>query len=354
MEPLRILSGSEQVASYLKRGMEDGRWTGTMPGSRRLALELGVNAKTVDGALVQLEREGVLESMGRRRGRRIANLDRTAEAPLRIALLDFDPPADRAPYVSETHHQLLEAGHTAFFTEKSQLELGMKLDRIQRMVRRTEADAWVIVAGSRELLEWFSGQEAPVFALFGRRSGLPIAGIGPDQPTATREVVQKLVQLGHRRIVLVTRPVRVLPVPGATERAFLDELARHGIETSPFNLPVWEETVDGLRERVEGMLKLTPPTAILVNEPPLFLAVQQKLMQLGYRIPEDVSVVCSDGFPSFRWLSPSVAHVSWNSEPWVRRISHWADHVSQGKDDRRQSLTKAKFEEGGTIGSAPK
>ena len=41
-------------------------------------------------------------------------------------------------------------------------------------------DAWVIIAGSREVLEWFVEQQIPAFALFGRRDGLPIAGVGPD------------------------------------------------------------------------------------------------------------------------------------------------------------------------------
>jgi DNA-binding LacI/PurR family transcriptional regulator len=306
----------------------------------------------VDGALAQLEREGFLESKGRRKGREIVACDRRSQVPLRIAIFDFDPPADRAPYISQAHHRLLDAGHTAFFTDRTMSELGMNLDRIVKMVRKTEADAWVVVGGAREFLEWMAAQDRPVFALFGRRRGLPIAGIGPDQPTTARTIVRKLTELGHRRIVMLTRPSRILPVPGATERAFLDELTRHDIEPGQFNLPVWKETVDGLREQVKELLRFTPPTAILIDEPAIFLAVQQQLMQLGCRIPGDLSLVCSDGSPSFRWLHPSVAHVSWNSEPWVRRITQWAGHISLGKTDLRQSLTKARFIGGGTIGPA--
>ena len=36
-----------------------------------------------------------------------------------------------------------------------------------------------------------------------------------------------------------------------------------------------------------------------------------------------------------------------------RRIVRWADNVARGKDDRRQTLTKAEFVEGGTIGPVP-
>jgi len=32
---------------------------------------------------------------------------------------------------------------------------------------------------------------------------------------------------------------------------------------------------------------------------------------------------------------------------------HWADNVAHGKDDRRQTFTKAEFIEGGTVGPVP-
>jgi hypothetical protein len=34
-------------------------------------------------------------------------------------------------------------------------------------------------------------------------------------------------------------------------------------------------------------------------------------------------------------------------------MTRWADHVARGRDDRRQSFTKAEFVEGGTIGPVP-
>jgi hypothetical protein len=44
--------------------------------------------------------------------------------------------------------------------------------------------------------------------------------------------------------------------------------------------------------------------------------------------------------------------IRWDYRPVVRRVVRWAANVSHGKDDRRQTLTKAEFVEGGTIGPA--
>jgi len=37
----------------------------------------------------------------------------------------------------------------------------------------------------------------------------------------------------------------------------------------------------------------------------------------------------------------------------LRRVVRWANNVSQGKKDLRQTFTKVDFIEGGTIGQAP-
>jgi hypothetical protein len=37
----------------------------------------------------------------------------------------------------------------------------------------------------------------------------------------------------------------------------------------------------------------------------------------------------------------------------VNRIVRWANNVARSKDDRRKTLTKAEFVDGGTVGVAP-
>jgi len=83
-----------------------------------------------------------------------------------------------------------------------------------------------------------------------------------------------------------------------------------------------------------------------------FTIAQQQLARRGILSPEHVSLICSDPDPSFEWFLPRVAHIDWDPRPVVRRIVRWVEHVAHGKDDRRQSETKAEFIDGGTIGPA--
>jgi DNA-binding LacI/PurR family transcriptional regulator len=244
------------------------------------------------------------------------------------------------------------AGFAVGFARKSLLELGMDPERVARFVSKNRADAWIVCSASREVLEWFSHQSVPTFALYGVKSGLPIAGSSPWKDPEV--VVQRLVELGHHRIVMLTRQERLTPRPALYEQAFLDALKAHGIVTGSYNLPHWGNTSEELHRSLDPLFKHTPPTAFMINEPPLFIAVRDHLAQRGIIAPRDLSLICDDRDAALSWCDPEVACFEWNFAPIRRRILNWAKRVAQGKDDRRQTFTMARFVEGGTIGPAPK
>jgi DNA-binding LacI/PurR family transcriptional regulator len=115
----------------------------------------------------------------------------------------------------------------------------MDVRRLARMVKKTEADAWVVVAGTSEVLQWFMQQKIPAFALYGRRHQLKIAGIGPDPVPALIEATRRMIDLGHQRIVFLDSLFNISE-PGITGSAFLDELSAAGITTGSYNMPDWQ------------------------------------------------------------------------------------------------------------------
>lgn len=228
----------------------------------------------------------------------------------------------------------------------------MDVGRVARLVSRTAADAWVVVAGTREVLEWFASQPTPALAMFGRARHVRIACAANDKISAYAEGTRELIRLGHRRIVLLARAQRRLPQPGAIEQAFLDELAAHGLPLSHYNLPGWEETITGFHAFLDTLFRVSPPTALIVDEVQLFVAAQQFLARKRLRVPEEVSMICSDYDVAFDWCQPQVSHIRWDSDPLVRRIVGWVNHVSHGKRDLRQFFVTAEFVHGGSIGRA--
>jgi hypothetical protein len=346
-----ILTPSAQVAAHLRGELLRGRWSGAMPGVPALAAELGVDPKTAGLALHLLEEEGLLVGQGPGRARRI-ELPKCLAAPaLRVGILLYEDLDRRLDYMVDLRHRLAEAGHVAFFASRTLLELGMDVKRIQRLVAASEADAWVVISAPRAVLEWFSTQPVPALALFGRRGGVSIAAAGPDLVPAMRAAVQRLAALGHRRIVQI---IRQAAEPAATTRAALEEMAKLGLPTGPYNLPVWDDNAAGLRRVLDELFRVTPPTALIIDEAFLFHAAKEHLAQKGILAPRDVSLICIDGDPTFEWCEPSVAHIRWDSRPLVGHIMSWADNVARGRKDLRQNCTQAEFVDGGTVGPAAK
>ena len=354
MKPWSRSTVSSQIAAYLRSELADGRWQGTMPGQFRLAAEIGAPRNATEAALRQLELEGLIQSQGPGRERIIINAPLKQARSMRIGIIDYEPVPILEEYMVDLIHQLMEAGHSVFVTPKTLMEMHMNLSEIRKMVKANKVDAWVVCSAPRNILEWFATQPVPTFAFFGQRQDLPIAAVGPDKAKATIDATRALLMHGHRRIVMLSRKATRIPELSVVVRAFLNELRSHGITPSAYHLPDWDENPNGLQNCFESLFRVTPPTAIILDEVPFFVAALLYSSTHRIRIPEDLSLVCADPSAAFEWAQPTVAHIQWDTKPVVRRIVRWAANISKGKKDLRQTLTPAKFVSAGTIGHVKK
>ena len=347
-------SVTDQVTEHLRQGMAEGRWLETLPSRKMLAIELGCSQGTVEEATRRLAKAGLLVSQGAGRRQRIV-LPKVPAKPrgLRVMILLYEESDRRERYMLDLVYRLQKAGHSPSFAEKTMNDLGMEVDRIARFVKKTAADAWVVLAGSRGVLEWFSDYRIPAFALFGRLNRVPLASSSPKKADALVELVDRLVDFGHRRIVLLTREERRKPSPGFLEQLFLDRLAERGIPTGSYNLPAWDENPTGLCRILDSLFGRTPPTALIISQPTLFFATIQHLATLGISAPRHVSLACMDADAVFDWGNPKVTHITWDFNPIVNRVVKWVANISRGKDDRRKSSGKSILVLGGTIGPVP-
>ncbi len=349
---MRFLSKIEQVAAYLREELASGKWHYEIPGREELAIEFGVNAKTVESALRLLEEDGLLIAQGAGRKRRIGTQARARGAMTITFMVDEQSGPVQISY-NDFSHQLTRAGHSSTIAEKSLMDLGMDLRRVAKYVKGINSDAWVVISSPREVLEWFSRQAVPVCAVFGRCTHIPISSVRIDKTAAMQSAVERLVKLGHRRIVMLARTDRRKSGPGFHERMFLAELEAHGIPTGPYNLPDWENDVESYHGCLASLFGKTPPTALFIDEPPLFYAAQFFLSRRGLCVPRDVSIVCHDPDRWFTWCDPAVSHFNWDARPVWTHIIRWANQIAAGKHVIKRSLINAEFIEGGTIGPAP-
>ncbi len=347
MPSVRRLSLAEQTAAQLRADLLSGRWGHKLPGVLRLAQECAVSRQTLRAALRLLETEGLLAAGGRGRSRHVAPPDRaTPNRQLRIGLLLREHLADEDPDQQTLILEILRAmeaqGHTCFIARKSLHELKDELPRILRQFEETQADGWIVLAGSAELLRWCSTSPLPCLALGGACLGLPLASVGSLSLPAYLEAARHLVRLGHRRIVLLA-PRHWQHPKNNFLKYFQAELASHGIAPSDYNAPLWDESPQGLEALLTEMFRMTPPTAFLLLKSKWTVGLLSFLARRNLRVPEDVSITSWSCDAQLAWHLPALSHFSTNQNLLVRRISRWAADLAKGQRDLESVTIPVKF-----------
>jgi DNA-binding LacI/PurR family transcriptional regulator len=145
---------------------------------------------------------------------------------------------------------------------------------------------------------------------------VPTPFIGIDDRAGTEAAGRHLVELGHRRVAVITFPEyarddRTLPFDVSRERlagyraALGDAFDPDLVFTAYTNHP-------GTGKRLLAeMLELDPmPTAVLVMSDALATGVVRGAVEAGLRVPEDLSVIGFDGVPSAALTEPPLTTVT--------------------------------------------
>ena len=151
---------------------------------------------------------------------------------------------------------------------------------------------------------------------------------------------------------MLGRKERLQASSGNFEAAFLAELKHHGLTGNRSNLPAWNHQPSSFQRCLKNLLKRNPPTALIIDEAPLYIAAQQFLADHGLSAPRDISMICMQRDPAFDWCRPAIAHFLWDGAPMMRRVLQWAHHVACGKPDHKQCDISTSYVPGGSVGPA--
>ncbi len=349
-----LQSHARQVADALRTEILSGKWIGHLPGILALEKELCLNRNLLGQALLMLEHEGILFSQGRGKPRKIVIPKAHRLNALRIGIMRYEE-RDIIGFhpLAEAKFLLEAAGHSISVAGGTLTGMNMNLKRVANTVSKLEVDAWLVVSGSKSVLEWFAAQPIPAFSFFGNFSGVKIAAVLPEVQSQYQNLIRKLIKLGHRKIVFLSRSTTPemleRELVSETKGVLASELAAHGISYGNYNRPCFGFDPKKLQLCLQELFRITPPTAIYVDEAFIALAVYEFLLKRGIRVPEDVSLISNIEDLALVWNRPVISHFQWEAGAIGRRVLQWADHIAQGKKDFQQVFTKVSFIEGGTI-----
>ena len=133
--------------------------------------------------------------------------------------------------------------------------------------------------------------------------------VGATNWSGGLSATRHLLELGHRRIGMISGPSRVL-CSRARVDGYRAALETAGLKVDPALIRYGDFHVESGFAQGRHLLELDdPPTAIFAGSDLQALGVYEAARQAGLRIPEDLSVVGFDDLSVARWVGPPLTTV---------------------------------------------
>lgn len=145
--------------------------------------------------------------------------------------------------------------------------------------------------------------------------------------------VQKLVELGHKRLLYVESNLKRLPASRRTRgvsRALED--FKDLIESTAFENADFKEDLgyQAAYKIYRGALKDEVPTGIIAANDLTAIGIIRALKELGYRVPDDVSVIGFDDIFISRYITPALTTVKCDFGAMAKRSVEAMIHLIEG------------------------
>ncbi|MFL5296655.1 MAG: LacI family DNA-binding transcriptional regulator [Phenylobacterium sp.] len=181
----------------------------------------------------------------------------------------------------------------------------------------------------------------------------PCSTVGVDDVGAARVMTEHLLSLGHRRIAVVSGPEES---PHSRDRMFgyRLQLRATGVQFDESLVVPGEFTMQSGAEAVDRVLALTPrPTAMFCFNDEMAIGAIQRLHDLGYDVPVDMSVAGFDDIEFAAFTSPSLTTMSQPSDDMGTTAMRLL-HRRLGGDNQVETVTlPTQLKVRGSTGAAP-
>jgi DNA-binding LacI/PurR family transcriptional regulator len=190
---------------------------------------------------------------------------------------------------------------------------GYQLDEEQRAVNLLMAgnvDGLILVVSNpatSAALERLRGAGLPYVLVYNRHPEHPCISV--DSESAVAGAVARLVELGHRRIAMVSGTLAASDRAQQRWRGFLQGMAAAGLEPPALvEVPFIETAVD---ELTRLLLEAAPrPTALVCSNDLLAIRSIRAAHLSGLQVPRDLSVIGFDGIALGEDLTPALSTVT--------------------------------------------
>ena len=170
----------------------------------------------------------------------------------------------------------------------------------------------------------------------------------------SRRMTEYLIGKGHRRIAVIAGPEDDRSVGESRLGGYRKALEAHEIRYDPELVccidSVMTYTMQNGYEAAAALMKKAPDiTCIFAVSDTLAIGACKAVLDMGKRIPEDISVAGFDGIEMTRYYNPSVTTILQPREEMAREAVHQIFNLIKGRPVNRKVLFEAALQEGGSV-----
>jgi LacI family transcriptional regulator len=223
-------------------------------------------------------------------------------------------------------------------------EFDTEIAAIRKTVERNRSDA-LIFARTRphdERIDWLQERGFP-FVAIGQTARNDHSFIDRDQIEMGRTAALRLAALGHRRIGMLTTPLRY------TYSHLLRDGFRHGLQEAGLDPDPDLEAECYLSRRTgeevvtELYARGAAPTALFCGNDMIALSAMQGLQRMGLVAGRDVALIGCDDMPLSAHLRPSLTSFSQDLEALGIKLGRMVLAQLGGDTDARQEFVESKL-----------
>jgi DNA-binding LacI/PurR family transcriptional regulator len=348
---------AERATVVLRKRIGEGRYGDTLPGEPRLSAELMIARGTLRKALGALTREGWISPGVAGTPRRIT-LASGASRRRGVRTVGVLTPQPFDILSAATQHFLrdlaaLTAGEGITFVHHH--SAATRQDRPGRLLKALlaehPADLWLIYEASIPVARFFRDSGTPAIVCGGPTVNEGLSTCGFDGLAALRHAIGVFSRAGHTRIIAPTR----YPRP-RREQVFHEEFAKRGLAFDPkTHMPCWNSVPDLLHDLLCSRLSAPDrPTAWIVNGLEGLVVVFSTCLELGLRIPNDISLLTIGSDPMLSCFRPAISHYSTPHRALALAMAKMIrSHLQSPPPEPVTKLLQTEFVAGGSVGPAP-